>query len=140
MPPAAPVRSISSNNAHPPNVGTGTFTIGAASGVKFAVTVQGAVIAPVTNGLVVVVGPPHPLILVSVKPALAVAVQVDVLPKLTGFGAQFTVPPLAETASVVMGKLLGLNVAITVQSATTALVVNVLPTSVPLQVPPTDAE
>lgn len=120
------VRSIVKSIAHPPNVGTGTLTTGTATGAKKAETVHAAAIAPVTNGLVVVVAPPQPLMLVNVKPVFAVAVHVVVLPKLTGFGAQLTTPPLAETATVATGTVLSTKFAVTVQALVIVPVVNVL--------------
>jgi len=67
------------------------------------VTVQAAVIGPVTNGLVVVAVPAQPLMPVSVKPEFAVAAQVVLLPNVTGLGVQVKVPPPATTTLVVTG-------------------------------------
>ncbi len=113
------------------------------------------------NGLVDVPAPPHPLMpplaagemaftsgpgAADAKngaityPGAGVATQLDVAPKLTGFGVQTTAPPLAGDATVVIAKLFGLNVAITVQLATIALAVYVVPTRLPPQVPPTEVE
>ena len=68
------------------------------------------------------------------------AVQVEVDPNGTGFGVHDSVPPTVGDTPVVIAKLLTTNVAIRVQSATTALVVKVVPTSAPPHVPPTEAE
>ena len=114
--PVANARKISSNCAQPPSVGTGTLTIGAATGVKTAETVHGAVIAPVTNGLWVVVTPPQPLMLVNVKPAFATAAQVVVLPNDTGLGKHVATPPFAEIATVVTGTEISTKFAVTVQA------------------------
>ena len=110
------VSTISISDAQPLSVGTGTLTTGTATGAKTADTVHAATTAPVTNGLAVVVAPPQPLILISVKPAFAAAVQVAALPNGTGFGEQFTVPPLAAIEMVVSGTEISTKFAVTVQA------------------------
>lgn len=145
----------------PPLAATASADTGTVISTKFAVTVHAAVIGAVMKGLVDEPTPPQPLMPplavgemaltagpgaadatngAITYPGAGVATQLAVAPKVTGLGVQTTAPPLAGDATVVIAKLLGLNAAITAQFATIAFAVYVVPTRLPPQVPPIEAE
>ena len=122
----APQRAVSNADraiSQGSSAGTGSAGSITAAAAKRAVTVQAAVTAPVVNALVVLGTPPQPLMPVSVKPALALAVQVVVAPNATVAGVQVSVPPPSTTTLVLTGNVLSTKFAVTVQGAVTAAVV-----------------
>jgi len=56
-------------------------------------------------------------------------------PKATGFGVQLTVPPFAGLAAVVIAKVIGVKVAVTLFAANTLARVHVTPVQSPLKAP-----
>lgn len=123
--------NATSNHAHNP-LNTGTTSPAAAT--KATETTHALVIGPVTYVEGLDKTPPQPLTEATRKPGFTLIVHVDV-PPITACGVQLTDPPWAGDAAT-PGVIAAVKLAMTVQSAVTGAVVNVVPERLPPQVPP----